>query len=91
MSHQVKKYLTTPYLPNVLISNGCNVILTYARRPISFNKKSDRKRERAILCLNRPFSNNGKTNFGKMFFKLLKKHFSKNLNLYEIFGKSKIR
>ena len=66
------------------------MILTYAKRPISFNEKSKRKRERAILCLNQPFSNNGKTNFGKMFFKLLKKRFSKNLNVYEIFGKNKI-
>ena len=45
-----------------------------------------RKRRRKIIWFNPPFSLNVKTNFGKLFFKMLKKHFPKGNPLSKIFS-----
>ena len=48
-----------------------------------------RKRKRAIIRYNLPYSINVKMNIGKTFFKLLRKHFSPTHPIYTIFNKNK--
>ena len=50
-----------------------------------------RKRKRAIIWYNSPYSMNVKTNIGKTFFKLLQKHFPPTHPMYTIFNKNKIK
>ena len=50
-----------------------------------------RKRKRAIIWYNPPYSMNVKTNVGKTFFKLLQKHFPPTHPMYTIFNKNKIK
>ena len=50
-----------------------------------------RKRKRAIIWYNPPYSMNVKTNIGKTFFKLLQKHFPPTHPMYTIFNKKKIK
>ena len=49
------------------------------------------KRKRKIIWFNPPFSLNVKTNIGKMFFKILKKHFPKSNQLSKMFNKNTIK
>ena len=50
-----------------------------------------RKRKRAIIWYNPPYSMNVKTNIGKTFFKLLQKHFPPTHPMYTIVIKNKIK
>ena len=50
-----------------------------------------RKRKRAIIWYNPPYSMNVKTNIGKTFFKLLQKHFPPTHPMCTIFNKNKIK
>ena len=50
-----------------------------------------RKRRRKIIWFNPPFSLSVKTNIGKLFFKMLKKHFPKANPLSKIFNKNTIK
>ena len=50
-----------------------------------------RKRKRAIICYNPPYSMNVKPNKGKTFFKLLQKHLLATHHIYTIFNKNKIK
>ena len=50
-----------------------------------------RKRKRVVIWYNPPYSINVKTIIGKIFFKLLQKHFSPTHPMYTIFNKNKIK
>ena len=50
-----------------------------------------RKRKRAIIWYNLPYSMNAETNIGKAFFKLLQKHFPPTYSMYTIFNKNKTK
>ena len=50
-----------------------------------------RKRKRVTIWYNPPYSVNVKTNIGKIFFKLLQKHFPPIHPMYTIFNKNKIK
>ena len=50
-----------------------------------------RKRKRAIIWYNSPYSMNVKTNIGKAFFKLLQTHLPPTHPMYTIFNKNKIK
>ena len=50
-----------------------------------------RKRKRAIIWYNPPYSMNMKTNIVKTFFKLLQKHFPPTHHMYTMFNKNKIK
>ena len=50
-----------------------------------------RKRKRAIIWYNPPYSMNVKTNIGKRILKLLQKHFPPTNPMYAIFDKNKIK
>ena len=54
-------------------------------------KKKKKSRKRKIIWNNPPFSMNVKTNIGKCFFKLLKKHFPHNHIFHQIFNKNKVK
>ena len=56
----------------------------------SFNKPKT-SHSRNIKWYNPPFSKNVKTNVGKHFFKLLKKHFGKHHKYHKIFNKKIFR
>ena len=53
--------------------------------------KEKRKRRRKIIWFNPPFSLNLKTSIGKLFFKMLKKNFSKSNPFSKIFNKNTIK
>ena len=59
----------------------------------SVNEESNqaRKRKRDIIWYNPPYSTNVKTNVGKIFFKLLRKHFPPSHRIYTIFNTSKVK
>ena len=50
-----------------------------------------RKRKRKIIWFNSPYSKSAKTNAGKVFLKLLKKHFPASHILHKIFNKSTVK
>ena len=52
------------------------------------NKKN---RGRNILWFNPPFCKSVKTNIGRIFLKLVRKHFHKNHNLHKIFNTNSIK
>ena len=49
------------------------------------------KENRNIIWFNPPYSKNVKTNVGKIFFKLLHKHFPKSNKLYKIFNRNTVK
>lgn len=53
------------------------------------NQKKQRKRK--IICFNPPYSINVKTNVGKTFLKLVKKHFHIGNELHKIFNKNTLK
>ena len=48
-------------------------------------------RKRKIIWFNPPFSKNVSTNIGKLFLKLIFKHFTKANSLYKVFNKNNIK
>ena len=59
----------------------------------SVNEESNQmtKRKRNIIWYNPPYSMNVKTNVGKIFFKLLRKHFPPSHPMYTIFNTNKVK
>ena len=58
----------------------------------SKNDKNDNKqRKRKIIWYNPPYSANIKTNIGKTFLNLMKKHFPKTNKLHKIFNKNTVK
>ena len=53
--------------------------------------KNRRKRIRKIIWFNPPYSKNVKTNVGKVFLKLLKKHFPTSHILHKVFNKNTVK
>jgi len=49
------------------------------------------KRRRNILWFNTPFSKNVRTNFGRTFLSLVRKHFPAHHKLYKIFNKNNMK
>ena len=56
--------------------------------PRNNNENQKRKRKWNILWFNPPYSENIKTNIGKMFLQLLLKHFPKHHQMHKIFNKN---
>ena len=50
-----------------------------------------KKRKRNVIRYNPPYSINVKTNVGKVFFKLLHKHFPKTHKFYKIFNRNTVK
>ena len=82
-----------PIYEQALKNSGFNNYLPY-RQPQHCNSRiqeKQKKRKRKIIQFNPPFSTNVKTNIGKIFFKLLRKHFPKTNKLYKIFNKNTVK
>ena len=55
------------------------------------DNQEKKKRKRNIIWYNPPYSMNVKTNIGKLFFRLLQKHFPKTHKFYKIFHKNCVK
>ena len=60
---------------------------------MEFNQQeiNRRNRPRNIIWFNPPFSRNVKTNIGKVFLKIVKKHFNKRHKYYSIFNRNTLK
>ena len=74
-----------------LKKSGFRGELTYHEPKCSDESKNEkRKRKRKIIWFNPPYSKNVKTNIGKIFFKLLHKHFPPSHSFHKIFNKKSV-
>ena len=55
------------------------------------DNQEKKKRKQNIIWYNPPYSMNVKTNIGKLFFRLLQKHFPKTHKFYKIFNKNCVK
>ena len=76
-----------PLYEKALKESGYTTSLEYK----SPHKSNSRNRNRKIIWFNPPFSQNVKTNIGKVFIKLIKKHFPKHHKLHKIFNTNTIK
>ena len=76
------------YYENALKKSGFS-------KPISYNmgdqEPGRNKRRRKIIWFNPPFSKNVRTNVGKIFISLVKKHFPSHHKLHKIFNKNNMK
>ena len=79
-----------PFYNSILQDCGFNENIKYCPEE-SVSSRRRKNRSRNIIWYNPPFSRNVKTNVGKHFFKLLKKHFGKNHKYHKIFNKNNIK
>ena len=70
-----------------LQESGYKTSMSYAQTGVKTNKN----RNRNIICFNPPFNQNVKTNIGKIFLKLIKKHFPNHHRLHKIFNLNTIK
>ena len=57
----------------------------------SNTQNARRKRNRKVIWFNPPYSQNVKTNIGKLFLKLVRKHFPKNNKYHKIFNLNNLK
>ena len=74
-----------------LYDSGVSTKLEYIDYSDSRKNKDQRQRKRNIIWFNPPYLKNVKTNIGKIFFKLLHKHFPKSNKLYKIFNRNRVK
>ena len=70
---------------------SCDMCYTETSSDNVTTQDKKNKRKRKILWFNPPFSANVKTNVGKIFIKLLRKHFPKTHQFYKIFNKNTVK
>ena len=78
---------------NALKASGFNQKLEYHEK-VKINhdaRETKKKRKRNIIWFNTPFSMSVKTNIGKVFFKLLNKHFPKENKFHKIYNKNNVK
>ena len=54
-------------------------------------QRKKRQRKRRVIWWNPPYSTNVKTNVGKLFFKVMQKHFRKDNPLSKVFNKNTLK
>ena len=57
----------------------------------SSTRNAPRNRKRKVLWFNPPYSQNVKTNIGKLFLKLVRKYFHKNSKYHKIFNRNTLK
>ena len=77
-----------PTYENALAASGFNVSLSYEKES---QNKQKRTRSRKIIWFNPPYNKQVKTDIGRTFLKLVKKHFPKTHRLHKIFNRSTIK
>ena len=70
---------------------GYNDKLNFEKPEQKNKTKNKNKRKRKIIWYNPPFSSSVKTNIGREFIKLVKKHFNENNPLSKIFNRHNMR
>ena len=70
-----------------LNESGYKTTMTYTKT----TNVNNRNRARNIIWFNPPYSQNVKTNIGKTFLKLVKKHFPRGHKLYKIFNRNTLK
>ena len=80
---------SVPFYNSILQDCGFNESIKYCPED-SVSSRRGKNLSRNIIFYNPPFRRNVKTNVGKHFFKLLKKHFGKNHKYHKIFNKNNI-
>ena len=76
-----------PLYEKSLHESGYKTSMSYAQTEV----KNSRNRSRNIIWFNPPFSQNVKTNIGKLFLKLVKKHFPKHHRLHKLFNPNTVK
>ena len=76
-----------PLYQTALNESGYKTTLTYTKT----TNVNNRNRARNIILFNPPRSQNVKTNIGKAFIKLVKKHFPRGHKLYKIFNRNTLK
>ena len=76
-----------PLYETALNESGYKTTLTYTKT----TNVNNRNRARNIILFNPPRSQNVKTNIGKAFIKLVKKHFPRGHKLYKIFNRNTLK
>ena len=80
---------SAPFYDSILQDCGFNENIKYCpEESVSSRRRKNHSRN---IWYNPPFSKNVKTNVGKHFFKLLKRHFGKNHKYHKIFNKNNIK
>ena len=76
-----------PVYETALHESGYKITMTYTKT----TNVNNRNRARNIIWFNPPYSQNVKTNIGKTFLKLVKKHFPRGHKLYKIFNRNTLK
>ena len=78
---------------DTLKKSGFQNKLTYQQNIVqnTDEHQEKKKRKRNVIWYNPPYSVNVKTNIGKVFFKLLHKHFLKTHKFYKVFNKNTVK
>ena len=76
-----------PLYETAINESGHKTTLTYTKT----TNVNNRSRARNIIWFNPPYSQNVKTNIGKTFLKLVKKHFPRGHKLYKIFNRNTLK
>ena len=76
-----------------LRKSGFTSDLVYTPKQTNYynNNEQNKKQRRKIIWLNSPFSKSVKSNIGKTFLNLIKRHFPKTIKLLKIFNKNTIK
>lgn len=85
----MKKYLILRIYESALMEEGHKVDLKFANQLNPRNNNN--KRRRNVIWFNPLFNIQERTNIGKMFFTLLRKHFLKGSALKKLFNRNTIK
>ena len=81
-----------PIYEEALKKSGFHEKLEYVREEVDKHGKEEKKRrKRKIIWFNLPYSNNVKSNVGKQFLKLVRRHFPKGHKLSKISNKNTLK
>ena len=82
---------TKPAYRDALNKSGFQEKLSYTSAQNKNDKNGNKQRKRKTIWYNPPYSANIKTNIGKTFLNLIKKHFPKTNKLHKIFNKNTVK
>ena len=80
-----------PIYLEALKKSGFNDKLIYSTKTADCDTSEKKKRKRKVIWFNPPFSLNVKTNVGKTFLRLVKRHFPKENPLHKILNKNTLK
>ena len=86
-------YDAIPVYKEALRKSGFTSDLVYTPKQTGYynNNEENKKRRRKIIWFNPPFPKSVKSNIGKTFLNLIKRHFPKTNKLHKIFNKNTVK